>query len=389
MLYPLYVRRPVSQVADGLMPLEIEEHYRSALADLQDTELDWQVGNLSEADYQRLRDHYRQRAAELLRELDQRASLRAAVVEEMRSTGVIPAPAVEPGATVGAPAGISRGPLRVAIVGISAAIIAVGAIVALYTRLAGVQAAQAPLATLPIAHAHVVTLDEGGGLWVGHHDGLLRSIDGVAWRAAPFSGDVMAVLSVDDRQIALGHDVLMESLDGGTSWHALANDLPGTDVHGAQRGRTGIYAYVVGEGLFRSSDATSWELRAAPLAQDVGALALLPSSDGGDVLFLAAGGTVIRSPDGGRTWSSAGGVGNLAVSGFVNAIASDPSRGVLYAGSADGLFRSSSNGSDWTRLPFRGSVVAIGARGDRMAVVDNRGQFFLSNDGGGSWTAGS
>jgi photosystem II stability/assembly factor-like uncharacterized protein len=389
MLYPLYVRRPVAQVAEGLTPLELEEHYRSALADLQDTELDWQVGNLSEADYHRLRDHYRQRAAELLRELDLRASLRAAVVEEMRGTGAIPAQAVEAGAAVAAPVGVNRGPLRVAIVGVSIAVIAVGAIAALYARLASVQAAQAPLATLPIAHAHVVTIDERGGLWVGHHEGLLRSNDGVAWRAAAFSGDVMAVLSVDDRQIVLGHDVLLESRDGGTSWQALAHNLPGTDVHGAQRGRAGMYAYVVGAGLFRSTDGTTWERRADPLPQEVGALALLPGPDGGDVLFLAAGGSVLRSPDGGRTWASAGGMGNLALSGFVNGLASDPSRGVLYAGSGDGLFRSTSGGSDWTRLPFRGSVIAVGARGDRIAVVDNRGQFFLSVDGGGSWTAGS
>jgi photosystem II stability/assembly factor-like uncharacterized protein len=94
---------------------------------------------------------------------------------------------------------------------------------------------------------------------------------------------------------------------------------------------------------------------------------------------------VVRSPDGGRTWGGAGGAGNLALGGFVNAIGADARAGVLFAGTSQGLFRSSSGGADWTRLPFRGGVNAVGVDGQRVAIVDDRGRFFLSTDGGGTW----
>jgi photosystem II stability/assembly factor-like uncharacterized protein len=277
---------------------------------------------------------------------------------------------------------------RFALVGGIAALVAVGAIALLYARLVGTQAAQAPRAMLPIAHAHAVTIDPNGEFWVSHHDGLLRSTDGAAWRAQPMSGDVMALVGDGNHRLALGHDVLSETNDGGASWHALATDLPGTDVHGAQQGSRGTYAYVVDYGLFSSADGSHWERLSDPLPQEVGALAVLQRDPNADIVYLAVGGSVLRTGDGGRTWSSAAGAANLALSGFVNSIAVDPVQGALYAGSTEGLFRSLAGGSDWARLPFRGSVVAVGARGDRIAVVDDRGQFFLSTDGGGSWTAG-
>jgi photosystem II stability/assembly factor-like uncharacterized protein len=60
---------------------------------------------------------------------------------------------------------------------------------------------------------------------------------------------------------------------------------------------------------------------------------------------------------------------------------------MLYAGTSDGLYRSADRGASWTKLPFRGSVVAVAARGERIAVVDDERHFYLSQDGGGSWTA--
>jgi photosystem II stability/assembly factor-like uncharacterized protein len=260
-------------------------------------------------------------------------------------------------------------------------------VVALYFRLSDVQARQAPVAALSLAHAHTALIDSAGDYWLGHHDGLLRSGDARAWRSAGLEGDVMAVVVSPDgsRRVALGRDVQAVSLDAGNTWTPLDHDLPGTDVRGAAIGGTGIWAYVVGSGVFRSQDGVHWQATGPPVAQDVSALAALPAA-GADIVFLAFGGGLVRSADGGRTWAPAAGAANLALSGLVRTVTADPARGLLYAGTTQGLFRSATSGAEWTKLPFVGSPAAIGARGDRLFVVDDRGHLYVSNDSGGTWT---
>jgi hypothetical protein len=200
----------------------------------------------------------------------------------------------------------------------------------------------------------------------------------------------MAVVGGEGNSLlAFGHDVALESADGVSVWTALQHDLPGTDVHGAGRGALGFYAYVEGFGLFRSPDAHRWTQIGNPVAQSVSALAVLPGSGGSDILFLAAGGSVVRSPDGGRTWGAAAGAANAALTGAVRSIAAQggAAADALYAATTDGLFRSTSRGADWIKLPFRGSAAAVGVYGLSLAVVDDRGQFFVSHDDGGTWTA--
>jgi photosystem II stability/assembly factor-like uncharacterized protein len=129
-----------------------------------------------------------------------------------------------------------------------------------------------------------------------------------------------------------------------------------------------------------------WELTGPPLRESVGGLAVLPGPEADDV-FVTANGTLLRTRDGGRTWSSAAGAASMALGGAVQAVAADSGTGQLYAGTSDGVYRSDTSGSSWTRLPFRGSVRAVAARGAQIALVDEERRFFLSRDGGGSWVA--
>jgi hypothetical protein len=398
-LAPVFRRRAAAAGGSAASVTEWQERYRSSLADLQDAEMDWQIGNLSDADYALVRTEQRRRAAEALKAVSLRETILAQVRAESRiathngvaayqgptSTAVAELP-LETAEAHRPPA--TALPAASFLVGGAAAIAAVVAVALLYFRLMDAQAGQRPFATLPIEHAHAVVIDQAG-LWVGHHGGLLRSADGQAWRATSASGDIMSLVTLGSRRFAFGHDVLLASDDGGSTWVQLVHDLPGTDVHGAQVGSGGIYAYVIGFGLFRSEAGARWDQVGPPLGEDVGGLAVLSSASGADTVFLNAGGIVARSADGGRTWGGANGSGNLALNGFVNALAADSSNGLLYAGTTQGLFRSSSGGADWARLPFRGAVTAIGADANRIAVVDDHDGFFISTDGGGTWTGGS
>jgi hypothetical protein len=406
--YPLLRRTAPRQDGRGTgAVVDFQERYRNALADLQDAETDWQIGNLSPSDYELARDRHRRAAAEALRGItalaDAREQIRAELAREVASaTGshVVDRTVVRP-ATNGhrydaaeviplAQPARARRPIIPAplLIGLGATLAAIAAIVGLYVRIQGVQANQMPLSTLPIAHAHVITLEGDGRISVGHHGGLLQSQDGRNWQPVVSEGEIMALVREPNGrgELALGHDTLLVRDSRDAPWRPLEHDLTGTDVHGAGVGTRGIYAYVEQRGLFLSREPGVWELTGPPLRESVGGLAVLPGPEADDV-FVTANGTLLRTRDGGRTWSSAAGAASMALGGAVQAVAADSGTGQLYAGTSDGVYRSDTSGSSWTRLPFRGSVRAVAARGAQIALVDEERRFFLSRDGGGSWVA--
>ena len=181
---PLFVRRGRSSTVE-LGEAELQERYRNALADLQDAELDHEIGNLTNQEYDELRERYRLRAADALRQIDQdrarREQYRLDIAREIAHRS-----AQAPGDLGVAPArqpAASPRRLSLPIVAGGLAILAVAGIALLYLRQSGQIAAQAPVSTLAIAHAHAIVIDDRGELWVGHHDGLLRSTDGRSWRS--------------------------------------------------------------------------------------------------------------------------------------------------------------------------------------------------------------
>ncbi|MBI4213916.1 MAG: hypothetical protein HY534_06355 [Chloroflexi bacterium] len=374
---------------------ELDERYGSALADLQDVEVDRELGNLADPDYYVLRDRYRLRAAAVLAEVtaerDARARLAAALqsraVREVSANGPSASPLVLDGhrartaLTTRRPWGLQSTLLAAS----ALAVLAVAAIGLLYTRLIAQQEAQAPMTTLSLEHPHVVFVGEVADLWIGHHSGALRSADGRTWRPVLPAGDFMGIVNVSGgRWLALGHEVVWQSRDDAQSWAPVVHDLPGADIHGAQKVGGSIYAYAVGFGIFVTQEGTHWEFQGPAPAGDVAALAALQGTP--DILFLAVGGRVMRSSDGGRTWTLASGAGNLAVLGSVRAVAADPTTNVLLAATSDGLFQSTTAGAQWIRLPFKGAVSAVGIRGQIVGLVDDQNQFFLSRDGGAAWT---
>jgi hypothetical protein len=387
--------------------VELHERYRNALADIQDAETDWQIGNLSEADFSAARDHHRRIAAEALREItaisEARERIRAELEHEIATATRAPVATVEarkassngvhhdaPPAVVVARATTKRAIPAPLAIGLGTAIGAVVAIGFLYAHVASLQAAQAPLSTLPIAHAHTVALGDNGTIWIGHHNGLLRSENGRVWEAVPPPGDVMAIVraTASGMELALGHDVLLVRDRPTEAWRPLEHNLPGTDVHGADAGARALYAYLEGWGIFTTRDSHVWQMTGPPLREGVAGLATLPGADTDDI-FVVSGGALLRSRDSGRTWAAASGAANMALSGVAQAVAADASNDLLYVGTSMGLYRSATHGSSWTELPFRGSVTALGVRSERIAVVDGEQRFFLSTDGGGTWTAQS
>lgn len=160
-----------------------------------------------------------------------------------------------------------------------------------------------------------------------------------------------------------------------------------------------------GEGIARASrgDDGQWQVERLLSGSDVRCLAADPLRN--DRVYAGTQGTgVVRSDDGGRTWSPSGLDGQV-----VKALAASPIRpGVVYAGTRPArLFVSRDGGGTWTELtgfrripwrrlwfspaekPFVAYVQAIALSPTdpgHVAVGIEYGATVLSRDGGKSWT---
>lgn len=281
-------------------------------------------------------------------------------------------------------------------------------------------------------------------------DGLYRSTDfGASWQPVGQlikGSDSLFTLAVRGGAapaIFGGGDAFYESANQGKSWTlreaGLAAEAPRrvvADLHTA----SGLYG-VMTEGLFHSSDnGHSWQpIGTWPGTRSLSAVAVDPvaashtiyaatpdslwrSGDGGGhwtalalpgsvpVSYLAAdpltansvyaadaGHTVYRSQDGGATWHAAiVGPASDSFTAVPAPIVADPSAsGILYAGMADGLWKSTDHGAVWTSLPGTtagATIYSLAAVGDTttrlyVSLPEKWPQDLqLSTDRGKTWT---
>ncbi|MGI8519056.1 MAG: hypothetical protein ACR2MC_00345 [Actinomycetota bacterium] len=240
-------------------------------------------------------------------------------------------------------------------------------------------------------HIHSLGITVDGDLLLGLHGGLYRSDDGTSWVLVALEGqDAMVIASAEQPTFVAGHELFARSDDGGNTFDELRPaDLPGLDIHAfAQAPADGqvIYAFVVGHGLFASTDAgESWELRAklGNLPADTFGLAVV-GSDSDTLVVVGPESGVLRSEDGGRTF-----IQILDVPAW--AVAIDPSEpGVVWALTRTGLARSDDEGLTWTAASAleetegQPLALAVGSVGLWVATEDPRA-LFNSTDGGTTW----
>jgi len=151
-------------------------------------------------------------------------------------------------------------------------------------------------------------------LLVGTHHGLFRSPDaGVTWeRVMPkgeVSGSDFMTLAMHPQQYdviyAGGHDLgVLRSEDFGQTWQRANQGLPSADVHALAvdpHKPQQLYAWVVDHGLYRSQDSGhAWQrVNDGPPNPEVRALASvnIPTGMGGIFLYAGTADGVFRSPD--------------------------------------------------------------------------------------------
>lgn len=174
----------------------------------------------------------------------------------------------------------------------------------------------APAATAQgFEHVHVLLVHpRNGTLLAGTHRGLFRSHDaGSTWERVTPQGeapgtDFMTLAThpqQPDRLYTGGHDLgVLRSDDFGQTWQRANQGIPSPDVHALTidpRKSQQLYAWVVEHGLYRSQDGgLSWHrVNDGPANPEVRALASVNVSTGMGGIFLYAGTAdgVFRSPD--------------------------------------------------------------------------------------------
>lgn len=258
----------------------------------------------------------------------------------------------------------------------------------------GATAKPRPVSQLKTQDFHSLAFDPQNPqtMYFGHHNGVLRSDDGgVSWQAVGGAGsDAMALaipVSGGSTFYMAGHDVFKKTTDGGKTWVNVPHDLPGTDIHGFAMSPTNpnqLFAAVVGHGVFRSDDGGAhWTLT----TKDVPGIMGLAMAKDGTLYAGAMQQGAIKSGDGGKTWTRMAtpppgtGVGPIAV---------DPA-GVIYAGTADGVYRSTDGGASWQATGLTGKdigifVVAVNPQDPKVLMaIDAKGNAYRSTDGGATW----
>ncbi|MBW3663927.1 MAG: hypothetical protein KY469_12570 [Actinobacteria bacterium] len=241
-------------------------------------------------------------------------------------------------------------------------------------------------------HVHALRATDDGALLLGLHGALWRSSDGKSWEQLGLEGqDAMALgVAVEGEPLLVGgHDVLARSDDGGRAFEMLSPaDLPSLDIHALAQAPSDpkiVYAYVVGHGIYRSTDAGDTWMAAAPVGEqlppDLAAMAVDPSSP--ETVLVGSGSQgVLRSTDGGSSFAQTGDWGTLGLA-FAD-------EGTVLAATYRGVDVSDDGGITWQNaapveeLEGQPFAVAIGPDGTWWVLTEEPRVLYRSSGSDGA-----
>jgi photosystem II stability/assembly factor-like uncharacterized protein len=176
-------------------------------------------------------------------------------------------------------------------------------------------------------------------------------------------------------------DTVYRSSDDGLSWEATS--LVGREVYAFAASKSGSIFAAAWDAILKSSDhGIHWEVVSTGIdSLKASTICYSPQN----VIFV--GGSykgILKSSDDGKSWSSAGLVGESSI----EALVSDTEGTLLAATYSHGVYRSTDNGASWLKvdsLPFLLTSFTVNSRNEIFA--GNSGGFIhRSSDGGVTWS---
>lgn len=178
------------------------------------------------------------------------------------------------------------------------------------------------------------------------------------------------------------------SVDGGITFQ----NIPTIDVVSSAY-RSPLYVYSIGPTMFVShesstwrsgDDGASWQLSKGLPKAPVAAMGQSPTVlyAGTNTSWTNAGGGFFRSTDNGRTFSAI----NIGITEYdgVNAMLSVGD--TIIVGTTKGIFRSSNDGSTWSRVSSMNTITTFHKHGDTMYAAPSKLGIAYSADRGATWT---
>jgi photosystem II stability/assembly factor-like uncharacterized protein len=185
------------------------------------------------------------------------------------------------------------------------------------------------------------------------------------------------------------------SSDGGATWHASSPQIDDNvfSLAAASSASHPLFAGTGSSGVWKSTDGgVSWHPASAglPTTQAVNALAAGPAP--ASIVYAGLNdGSIWKSTDSGVSWHPAGASPD---SSPIRSLAGDPNHGnFLFAGTSQGLSRSTDGGASWASLDsatvsdgdaVSGIAMPAGLPGTVLATVYGGG-VFVSRDDGATW----
>ena len=289
-----------------------------------------------------------------------------------------------------------KGRARAAIIAATIAV-AVAAAVGVWLAVRGAdESAGGRQAAVDLTHVHGLGVNPAKGiLYAAAHTGLYQvPAAGPATRVGAGEQDTMGFTVVGPNHfLASGHPAsheasghpasheggpahlgLLESTDGGVTWQELSL-RGGADFHALRYRHDTVYGYNSTTGqLMVSRDKKAWEPRSSTAMRD---FAVDPADP--DRLLATTQQGLMRSADGGRTWTPTGGEPAL----LLDWTAPD----ALWAVTVGGTVRRSADaGATWsTQGTIPGPATAFAVNGTDLYVSVADGGIFHSPDAGRTW----